>query len=148
MGNLTTSLVFVLALNLFLFLAQASMMDLNPNNANVIYSSTDGIIEKNNINTNGGDPILETDKNTINSQLPSGDNNIVTNLVNIITDTFNSIKSWFSNTLGLKYIYNILSAPYSMLAIAGLPEVFRFAIGSFWYAYSLFVIVAFFWGRE
>ena len=147
MGNTTIGLTFILFVNLILFLWQGAITDLNSETLHWDYSGT--LYD----NYNKGDkenPILIIDSDNIIADFPEGQSGIKISDGNIFTDIFKSIRSWFkAGSKGLLYIKNILSAPYNALnSISILPDVFVYAIGTFWYALTLFLIVSFIWGRE
>lgn len=146
MANLGTALAIVLGVNIMLWLGQVAVLNLNPAGP-VFYDCKDSMIggfEAQNCQStqyvlNDADP---------NSKLPTSTGTITTSNGQIYTDPFSAISNWFSQSTGIKYIYNILSAPANFLKAIGVPTEFSFAIGVFWYAYSLFIIVAFFFGRD
>lgn len=145
MGNLTIALVFVLVLNVLMFLTQATILDINPD-SNVFWTNK-GTLMENFDKTNGaGDPVLDTDKAT--SELPSGEGSVSPTTGNLFTDTFSSIKGWFARATGISYILGIVSAPYNIIKAMGLPNSFAYAIGTLWYGITFFLIIAFFWGRD
>lgn len=141
MANLTSALVFVLVLNVLMFLSQAAIMDMNPDGS-VFYSLNGTILGEFDKGSN------TLDSSAVNDYLPSGESSISPSTGNIFTDTFTSIKSWFAKQTGLIYIYQLIGAPYNMLAVLHLPQAFRFAVGTLWYAITIFLIIAFFWGRD
>ncbi len=145
MGNLTVALVFVLTLNTLMFLAQASTLDLNPDGP-VFYTNEGTLLNHFDKNEGEGDPVIDTDQLT--EDLPAGEGSVSPTTGNLFTDTFSSIKRWFSQSKGVRYITGIISAPYDLLKSMGLPNEFSFAIGSLWYGITFFLVVAFFWGRE
>lgn len=145
MGNLTTALTFVLTMNVLLFLAQAAVIELNPSNTEGFYNSEGSMIDGFN-DGNTSDPRLNKDR--IISSLPEAEGSVSPETGNFFTDTFSSIKRWFTGLPGLNYIYGIVMAPYNMLKAMHLPGAFVFAIGSFWYGLTVFLIIAFFWGKE
>ena len=145
MGNSITALIFVVVLNALLFMAQFAILDINPS-ATRFYTTKDDsgiIIER--FSANGTYILDDSDSS---SKLPTATQSISPTTGNIFTDTFSSIKSWVSVGTGVNYITGMLSAPYNMLKWARLPDAFCFAIGSLWYAISLFIIVSFFWGKD
>jgi len=144
MSNLTTALVLVLTLNVLIFLAQAGIDDLNPNAVN-FYDSSGSLID----GFNGGtadNPSL--DKDALTNALPTAEGSISPETGNFFTDVFSSIKNWVTGLPGISYLYGIIMAPYNMLKMAGLPNAFTWAVGSLWYGLTLFLIVAFIWGRD
>lgn len=143
MGNLTVSAVFVICLNVIMWLGQASALAINP--AGPVYFTAEGsILEQSTLDPNG-----VVDSNAFLDELPSSQSSInVNDETNIFTDIFNNILDWVKSTPGIKYIYSILAAPYNILKIMNLPNQFVWAIGTFWYLASLFIVLAFLWGRE
>lgn len=145
MTNLTVALVFVLTLNMLMFLSQATILNINPD-APQFWSNKGTLFETLDKNKGVGDPVLDTDKST--EILPSGESSISPTTGNLFTDIFTSIKSWFAKNTGISYLTSIISAPYNILKAMNLPNSFVFAIGTLWYGITVFLIVAFFWGRE
>lgn len=136
MGNVTTALVFVMLLNVLMFLTQASMIALNSDSIR-FYDVSGSIIEGMNIDKD----INPEDK------LPSLQD-IQVSSGNPFTDIFNSIISWFKTSTGLSYIYGIVTAPYQILKALGLPTSVAWGLGALWYGISLFCVIAFAFGRE
>ncbi len=145
MGNLTTALIFVMVLNVFMFLTQATISDLNPD-ANQIWTNEDQLLDDFDKNSGVGDPVLDTE-NTYNN-LPGGAGQISPTTGNWYTDIFTSIKKWIGDKTGLNYMLQIVSAPYNLLKAINLPVGFSFAIGTLWYAVTLFLIISFIFGRD
>lgn len=144
MGNLTLALVFVLTLNVLMMLAQASIMDMNPDGTQ-FYNREGTLLESFNKGELDGDPILDTQSTT--GVLPEAEGTISATTGNLFTDTFASIKNWFAKQTGLAYLSGIVSAPYNMLKAMHLPNAFVYAMGTLWYGITLFLIVSFFWGK-
>lgn len=145
MGNLTIALVFVLVLNVLMFLAQATIMDLNPEGTQ-FHNREGTMLESFNKGELDEDPILDTQ--SITDDLPEAEGTISATTGNLFTDIFSSVKNWFAKATGLAYLYGILSAPYNMLKAMHLPNAFTYAIGTLWYGITLFLIVSFFWGKD
>lgn len=139
MTILNTSFVAVMVLNLLLFLGQASVLEINAD-ANNFYNCEDSLFDT--LSKDGctaETPQLDTD--SFQNQLPTGAGAVSETTGNPFTDLFNTLKSWFLDVTGLKYVLAILSAPYNALAIIGLPQVFIYALGTFWYGITLFLII-------
>lgn len=145
MGSLQTALIFVLFVNVFLWLSQVAVMELNPDSSG-FYNPEGSLIAGFDSTGDLENPSL--DKEGIPANLPTGEGSVSPETGNFFTDLFASIKSWFISTPGISYIYGVVMAPYNMLSAMGVPEAFRFIIGGFWYGLTIFLIVAFFWGRE
>lgn len=145
MGNLTVALMFVLILNVFMFLGQASILELNPG-AGTFFTNEGQLLDEFDKNSGTGEPVLDTDGTY--SNLPSGEGDVSPTTGNFFTDVFKSTKSWLGKKTGLAYLFGIVSAPYNLLKAIGLPNSFTFAIGSLWYGITFFLIVAFIIGRD
>lgn len=153
MSNTTVALTVVMFMNLFLFLWQVSVLELNPDAAtNWNYKGT--IYEKYNTGQNGK-YALDITEDSISGDLPEGQAGVEigTSGGNFFTDTFKNIRSWFNKGLsGLSYAKNILSAPYNALNSVDFltknAPALVFILGTFWYGLSIFLIIQLFWGRE
>ena len=145
MGNLTTALVFVMALNVIMFIGQASVLGLNPD-ANTFFTNKGQILNEFDKNKGVGEAVLETDDTYTN--LPSVEGQVSPQSGNWFSDIFTSIKSWFAKTTGGNYIIQVTSAPYNMLKAIGLPNSITFALGGLWYGITFFLLVAWAFGRD
>jgi hypothetical protein len=145
---LPTALAIVLCINVMLFTAQLSILNVGIEEGlspGTFYNAQGSLLCKmDGNNCSGTEYVLnDTDPTGLypdNEPIDSGDGNF-------FTDMFGSIKTFFSDTLGLGYIMDILSAPTTILKMIGLPSEISFALGALWYAFSLLIILAFFWGR-
>lgn len=141
-------LMIVLAINVMLFTAQLSIMNVAQEEGVVaggFYNMNGSLLCRiDGNNCSGTNYVLDNTNPTAlypeNEPIDSGDGNF-------FTDMFGSIKTFFSDTLGLGYIIDILSAPTTILKMIGLPSELSFALGGMWYLFSLLIILAFFWGR-
>ena len=141
MDEITYALLLVLTANVMFFLGQAAVIDLNPQ-ATVFYhcqGSLLGQFEQQGCTVNGQYSLNNTDP--IHS-LPTGDTTVSPTTGNIFTDSFTALKNWLLNELGLGYLLNILSAPYNFLNALSFPAAFTYAIGTLWYAFTLFLFIA------
>jgi len=145
MGNTQTALVFVVFLNLLMWLSQVAMIDINPTSTQ-FYNCNGTIFKEFDKNKCSGTPIL--DDSGYASSLPYADEDISPETGNIFTDMFSSIKSWFAEATGLSYVGSILKAPVNFLNMMHLPSEISFGLGTLWYILSLFVVISYFWGRE
>lgn len=146
MASLGLSLAIVLAVNIMLWLGQVAVLDINPAGP-AFYSCKDSLIGGFEAQNCQGSTYVLNDASP-QDQLPSGGSTVSVGNGNIFTDTFSAITGWFSQSTGLSYIYNILAAPSNFLKALGMPSEMSFAIGVFWYGFTLFIIVAFFFGRD
>lgn len=145
MGNLTIATIFVVVLNVLMFLTQTAMTDINPDGT-VCYNVEGSIIGET-MAGQGDGTVSQT--NALND-LPSSAGTVVTTESSggLFTDIFNNILGWFKTAPGIKYVYGVVSAPYNILKCMNLPSAFVVAIGTLWYMVTLLVLVAFLWGRE
>jgi len=142
------ALAIVLCINLFLFLGQSSITEIGAELAapeGYFYNSSSSLIcQMDSNNCVGGSYVLD-DTDSIN-KFPTAEP-IATGDGGFLTDMFSSMKNFFSQTLGLGYLVDILSAPKTFLVILGLPQSVAFAISSVWYLFTFFLLLAFLWGR-
>lgn len=141
-SNITMGLIFVMALNMLMWLSQLATANINPSGPeyfNCEGSMLDGFgdCETNYLNTSN-----------VMGQLPTAESSVDISTGNIFTDTFRSIKNWVTSLPGVNYIYGMLKAPYEILKAIHLPDAFAFTLGAFWYGITLFLIIAFIWGRD
>lgn len=143
MGNLEIITLFVVALNVFMFLSGMAMETVNPN-ATICYN-VEGTVLDNTAITSGNYSVVDND---ILEDLPDAQGSVTTDTgSNIFVDVFNNVLGWFKSAPGIKYIYGVVAAPWNILKCLNLPNAFILAIGVMWYLTSLLVLVAFIWGR-
>lgn len=145
MSNMTVATIFVVALNVLMFLTQTAMIDLNPDGS-VCYNVEGSIIDE----TMAGQGNGSVSDTSALGDLPGSAGTVVTGdgSTTVFTDIFNNILGWFKSAPGLRYVYGVVSAPYNILKCMNLPSAFVVAIGTLWYMVTLLVLVAFLWGRE
>lgn len=143
MTNMTIATVFVVALNVLMFLCQTAMIQLNPDGA-VCYNVEGSLIGE----TMQGQGNMSVSETQALEDLPGSQGTVTIGDAIGFTDIFNNILGWFKSAPGVRYVYGVVSAPYNILKCMGLPSEFVVAIGTLWYMVSLLVLVAFLWGRE
>lgn len=145
MGNMiTNALIFIMVLNALMFLSQLASADMNPEG--VVFYNCEGSMIDGFGNCNQSFSYLNT-SDTIN-QLPTAESSVDVSTGNIFTDTFRSIKNWITQSTGLRYVFGMLKAPYNICKSLNLPEAIATTFGVLWYAITLFLIIAFIWGRD
>lgn len=145
---LVFALSIVLAINGMLFLGQASITNIGQEMGapvGTFYDVSGSIICRAESGNCEGDLFILDDTNPTamfpeNQPIESGEGGF-------FTDMFASIRNFFSNTLGLGYVVDILKAPNTFLKMMGLPTEVSFAITAMWYLLTLFLLLAFMWGR-
>lgn len=143
--SLLTAVLVVMGINLMLWLGQVAAIELNPAGPQ-FYSCQGTLLGEFEANgcTGSGYVLKDTDPA---SQIPTEGAEIETGSGNIITDTFGAAVTWFTESTGLKYLYNILAAPSTFLQAVGVPEAFAWGVAAMWYAVTLILVAAFLLGR-
>lgn len=144
--HLLTAFLVVMGVNVMLWLGQVAALEMNPEGPQFFscQGSLLGEFEANGC-TGNGSYVLD-DENPAGN-LPTGGGEIEVNDGNFFIDTFSAAVGWFTDTTGLKYLYNILAAPSNFLKAIGVPDAFAFAVGAMWYATTLLLLIAFLFGR-
>ena len=141
MTNTTIALVFVMVVNVLMFVSNVAILDLNPDGPK--FYNCKGSVMQGFGSDCSNTSVLNSD---IASQLPSSQSIEVS--TNPFTDIFNNALGWFIGLPGINYIVAIASSPYNIIKAIGLPNELTTALGILWYGITLFCIVAFLWGRE
>jgi hypothetical protein len=144
--TITKALIFVLALDLLLFLGQISVNAVavemgktppfffNNTNSAIIEGTGNNYV----LNTEGIEDKLYT--TTPTTEQDTG---------NFFTDTVKDVKNWFvDNVPGLNYLIGIVGAPYAYLNVIGAPPEVSFGIGGLWLVLTIFLIVMVITGRN
>jgi hypothetical protein len=145
MSNFTIALVIMLCINAVLFLGQAAVIDINPAGSIFFHceGTSIGSLEANGCANNS----MVLNDQSAAAQLPAGTSSVSPTTGNVFTDAPSSMKNWLIDTLGLGYLWNILSAPYSFLKAMMLPQPIVFVLGTLWYGISFFLVIAWIMGR-
>lgn len=146
MGNLSNALIIVFSLGMVLFLAQMSILSINPTNTNTLYNCNDTIMKRfgtcSNVDINAA--VLNTNAQSVISNLPqtqSTNNDIVTVVVQTISNIFDSIRTWISQTLGLDYLQVAINTPGKVMTAIGVPPAVTWAIGGLFSALLVFFFI-------
>lgn len=144
MSNLTIATIFVVVLNVLMWISQTAMLDMNPDGP-TMYNTQGSIIDEA-IKGSGNGTIL---KDSVLDDLPSSAGTVGTGeSTGFFTDIFNNILNWMKSAPGIRQVYGVVSAPYNILKALNLPTEFVVGIGTIWYLISLTIVLAFLWGRE
>ena len=135
------ALAIVLSINVFLFLGQMAVNDINPGQAPQFFNADEQLIG----DFDAGNYTLNEN---ITDKLPGGEGSVSPTTGNVFTDLFSTMKNWFLESTGLNYLVAIINAVPNFLKIIGLPKEFVFAIGFFWHAITLFLVINFIKGGE
>ena len=139
--SLTTGLIFVLCIDLFLFLGQTALLEVNPDATQFINYQT-GLIGS----PEAGNNILTTN---ISEQLPTITGSISPTTGNLFTDSISVLSNWVSGAfMGITILTNVITAPNSFLNAIGLPTELSFALAAMWFILHIFLFTAFLMGRQ
>ena len=144
MGNLTGATILVLALNVILVLGAYTVSDLSSGEQSLGYSCQDTLFKTFSTNAN----CSSLNSSTFQDNLPSTTPFVDVTSGNVFTDTFNAIKTWLLDNTGISFVFDILSAPYKMIALIGMPEEITFLLGAMWYGLTFFLVIAWIKGGE
>jgi len=143
MSNLTIATIFVVTLNVLMFLSQTAMLNINPDGPSC-YNAEGSLIGET-MQSQGNMSVSDTEAL---DDLPGSQGTVTIGDAIGFTDIFNNILGWFKSAPGIRYVYGVVSAPYNIFKCMGLAAEFVVAIGTLWYMVSLLILVAFLWGRE
>lgn len=148
MANITNALLIVLSINALLWLGQLSAIQINPE-ADLFYNASDSIICDFETNNCADLYNPQTPDSNPEQVLPTIEEDITgTDTTSDFTDIFKGIKSFFTDTLGLKYVGAIYSAPSTFLKSIGLPPAVSGMLGLIWYGITILIVGAFLFGRD
>lgn len=136
--NLTTSLLFVLGLNLLMFIVGSGIADVGGVSP---YDSSDNLLTK-------YDAGNYTFNSSIDSFMPSTQSvGVDPESNNVFTDIFTSARNWVLDKTGIGFLLGILSAPSNILITIGLSPALAWALTAIWYGVNVLFLVAFVLGR-
>jgi len=146
MTNLTGALIMVMAINVMLFLGQIAVLEMN-DVGSIVYNCEGSLLSEFEQNSCAGGNYTLNDVDPTTG-LPTVEGSVSPTTGATYTDSFTGIKGWLIDRTGLSYLVNVLSAPSNLLKAIGLPAAFSFAIGTLWYGVTLFLFIAFMFGRD
>jgi hypothetical protein len=139
METLETLLLIVLSINLVMVLTQFSAQAVNPDfTESLINCAGSPLGQYGNCTTKGVYTF-----NASNPNLPTSSSSTDVTSGGIFTDLYNTIKGFFSDTLGLKYVVAIFSAPTTFLKNINVDPTFAGLIGAMWWIFTLGVVVTY-----
>jgi hypothetical protein len=144
-STLTNALIIVMAINVMLFLGQIAVLETN-SEASIVYNCEGSMLGVFSSDGCAGTEYVLSDTDP-SGVLPEVEGSVSPETGAVYTDPYTGIKGWLVDSTGLGYLINILSAPSNLLKAIGLPAAFSFAIGGLWYGVTLFLIIAFLFGR-
>ena len=141
MKDIVMALAVVLAINIFFFIAQTTMIEINPEQTQGFYNLNKSWLDK----ENDGSYIL----NSTNTEgLLSAPNEIDGGDQSFFTDIFSSVLAWLKDVTGYKYLDGIINAIPNFLQMLNLPRPIAFALGWFWHIFVFFLTIMFIKGES
>lgn len=138
MDSLEYSLLIVMCVNLMLVLGQISSSHVENIGGSLINCQNSPLgqfgscVNKTSYNFDAGNPILPTSSTSVDATTGG-----------VFTDIWNTIKGFFGDTLGLKYVTMIVSAPSSFLKGMGLDADFSNLVGGVWWVFNVILIISY-----
>jgi len=154
MGLLFKAVMIIVSINLVFMMIQGATLDINPSGENLFYDCEGDLLGKFRADDTAcrnltGAVLVSTNAT---ARLPEGTGNVGEGGVfGWITDSFNSVKRWFSEGTGFVYLKQLLGGPNRFVS-AMLPadgyEGFAWAVSAWWYALTLLLVIAFIKGGD
>lgn len=141
--KLEMSIVIMLLIDITLFLSQTAM-------ANI--AMEEGVVGPSYYDYQGGvlrqyDAGNYTVPTNVSSLLPSGQGEVVPNTGSFFTDIFSTVKNWFLDLPGVRYVVGVVTAVPNMLQTFGLPPELSFAIGALWHVMTFVLLIGWLFNR-
>lgn len=137
--SLATALAIFLSLELLIFLSQTAVTNIGiaaGEDATTFYNYDESHIK----GFDTGDFVLTDD---VSTALPTGQGQIEPESGNFFTDTWSTLKGWLLEKTGAKYVLDLVNAVPNFFRNMGLPTEIAFALGYFWHAMTIFLIIIF-----
>jgi hypothetical protein len=142
MDSLEYALIVILCINLMLVLGTFSAEKINPG---LPYGSMVDC-ERSPLGQYASENCTKTKHYSIDTgspTLPTSSTSVDATTGSVFTDTWNTIKGFFADTLGLKYVVAIVGAPASFLKGMGLDPDFSALIGGVWWIITTLLIITY-----
>lgn len=135
--------IIMLGINIVLGLTQVSMININPNSQRFFNLSTSpaGAYIHDGELVNGSISELPSEVKGESGSVITGGS------FSLFTDPVSTIKNFFINTLGGKYITAMFRAPYDFVKSAGVPQDVAIYIGVLWYGFMILLLALVIIGR-
>ena len=138
MDSLEYGLIVVLCINLMLVLGQFSAEKINPGFAGSMVDCGNSPLGQYG-NCSSGHYSIDTS----NPALPTSSTSVDATTGSIFTDLWNTVKGFFADTLGLKYVVAIVGAPASFLKGMNLDPDFANMLGGVWWIITTLMIITY-----
>jgi hypothetical protein len=140
MDALETSLIIIVAINLMLVLGQFSAVHVNPDFQGSLVDCQNSPLGKFGNCTTGNSYSFDASKTDF---IPTSSTSVDSTTGSVFTDLWNTVKGFFLDTLGLKYVVAIVSAPASFMKGVGLDPDFASLIGGMWWIINAILVISY-----
>lgn len=140
MDALESSLIIVLSINLMLVLGQFSAIHVNPTFAGSLVDCKNSPLGQFGNCSSGSSFNIDTSKTDF---IPTSQTSVDATTGSVFTDLWNTVKGFFLNTLGLKYVVAIVSAPASFLKGIGVDHDFASLVGGMWWIINAILVISY-----
>lgn len=137
--KLDIALAVILAINMFFFLGQTAITEINPE-GQTFFNYEDSMLG----DFDMGNYTLDED---VSGKFPQSESNVNPTTGNIFTDPFGTIKTWLFDNTAVKYLTGIVNAVPNFLKSLGLPPQIVWVLGAFWHGLTLFILIGWSLGR-
>ena len=138
MDSLEYAVLTVICVNMMLILGTMSATHINPNFDQTLINCEKSPLGQYGNCTNGGYTM-----DTSNPTLPTSSTSVDTTTGGVFTDIWNTIKGFFGDTLGLKYVSAVVGAPKTFLLGLGVDTDFASLIGAVWWIVSVLLLISY-----
>ena len=142
MREIGVALLFIVAVNFFLFMSQAAMNEMATESGEEVtieFFDYKGSILSN-YDTGDQTYIITED---INGQLPTGDGFVEKDEGNIFTDTFVIMREWVTSIPGYNYAKSIVTAFPNTIKMLNLPAEIAYGLAVIWHAITVLLLIMF-----
>jgi hypothetical protein len=85
--------------------------------------------------------------NDISKDLPSAQGAVLPDSGSFFSDLFSSMKNWFLDFPGVKYVVSAITAVPNTLKMMGLPAEVSFALGAIWHVITFVLLIMWLFNR-
>lgn len=147
MDTMLKMIVFMLLLNIFMWISQSAITQANPEGQTVF-----------NVQDTSNSPISRWmtpngDFNGQNETLPTSDFGVSQSTGNWFSDTFSNVRNWVTTKFGVVgggvgFILDFFTAPYKFFKIFGFPLMICTSFAILWYVIGILVTVMYLRGQS
>jgi len=140
MEGTTKLLLIMVAINIFLWLVQGAITEINPEDSQIFFDEDNSPISHYLTEDGYG--------NFSRDVMPELSTGVTPDTGNFFTDTISSIKNWFQEKLApVNFVLDFFTAPTDFMKTLEFPSDIALAFGILWYIMGVFLFVMLIFGR-